>query len=101
MPNSSSLAAINNLSSTENETASPCVPSRNVVSKVKIFINRFCSFARNYRASAAEIEKATGWIWVPADGLQENRSSKRVSGGAANARRDNNAELDKVQHDET
>src|SRR5450432_2724657 len=26
------------LSSTENETASPCVPSRSVVSKVKIFI---------------------------------------------------------------
>src|SRR5581483_10339481 len=38
MPSSSSFCAMMSLSSTEKETASPCVPSRRVVSKVKIFI---------------------------------------------------------------
>src|ERR1044071_8585463 len=38
MPSSSSLRAMSSLSSTEKETDSPCVPSRRVVSKVKIFI---------------------------------------------------------------
>src|ERR1700681_188133 len=34
MPSSSSFCAMISLSSTENETASPCVPSRSVVSNV-------------------------------------------------------------------
>src|SRR5438105_10086250 len=38
MPSSSSFCAMTSLSSTENETDSPCVPSRSVVSKVKIFM---------------------------------------------------------------
>src|SRR6516162_58981 len=38
MPSSSSFCAMISLSSTEKETASPCVPSRRVVSNVKIFI---------------------------------------------------------------
>src|ERR1022692_3701775 len=37
MPNSSSFCAMSSLSSTEKETDSPWVPSRRVVSKVKIF----------------------------------------------------------------
>src|SRR5258707_1319330 len=41
MPSSSSFCAMTSLSSTENETDSPCVPSRSVVSKVKIFILLF------------------------------------------------------------
>src|SRR5205823_2192051 len=38
MPSSSSFCAMISLSSTEKEMDSPCVPSRRVVSKVKIFI---------------------------------------------------------------
>src|SRR6516165_2631811 len=38
MPSSSSFWAMTSLSSTEKETDSPCVPSRRVVSKVKIFM---------------------------------------------------------------
>src|SRR5215469_15261189 len=38
MPSSSSFCAMISLSSTEKETDSPCVPSRRVVSNVKIFI---------------------------------------------------------------
>src|SRR6516225_11629895 len=39
MPSSSSLFAMTSLSSTEKETLSPCVPSRSVVSNVKIFMS--------------------------------------------------------------
>src|ERR1035438_9700305 len=38
MPSSSSFWAMTSLSSTEKETDSPCVPSRRVVSNVKIFM---------------------------------------------------------------
>src|SRR5579872_1316594 len=38
MPSSSSFCAMMSLSSTEKETASPCVPSRRVVSNVEIFM---------------------------------------------------------------
>src|ERR1035437_8268515 len=40
MPASSSLCAMTSLSSTEKETDSPCVPSRRVVSNVKIFMRQ-------------------------------------------------------------
>src|ERR1700730_834610 len=39
MPSSSSFCAMMSLSSTEKEMDSPCVPSRRVVSNVKIFIS--------------------------------------------------------------
>src|SRR5271157_2242460 len=49
MPSSSSFCAMTSLSSTEKETDSPCVPSRSVVSNVKIFTGHgaLCRFRRH------------------------------------------------------
>jgi hypothetical protein len=44
-------------------------------------------------------QKATGWFNCPADGLFRKKcASKRVSGGARNARADNNADVEEGQH---
>jgi hypothetical protein len=49
--------------------------------------------------SLRQKQKATGWFNYPADGLfREKCASKRVSGGAGNARADNDADAKEGQH---
>src|SRR5579884_184659 len=62
MPSSSSLRAITSLSSTVNETASPCVPSRSVVSNVKIRMCQLSVASRRWSVGGYRFLRYAGFL---------------------------------------
>src|ERR1039457_2199321 len=80
MPSSSSFCAMSSLSSTENETDSPWVPSRSVVSNVEIFMTHRLFGALRHPYLLALFEKRHHAAQFAAhffDGLMARRFPRR------------------------